>query len=204
MNKKFRIVLVGDSNVGKTTVINFLRKNYNLNYENTIFNAYTHFLFDEENNIKYDLEIFDTSGNRDYLKVRKPVYYKANLIILCFAINNVESLYNINSFWIPEINENCPNCAKILLGLKNDMRYNQKKYDEKNILSYNYSKKIADSLNIKYFEFGKIAKDSDNIDDTLQNLSSEISYIFLKGLQTINKESLNQNNKKNKNKCILQ
>ena len=204
-----RIVLVGDSEVGKTSLINFLRKNYNENNECTIFNTYSHFLFDEENNRNYNLEIIDTSGLKDYVKVRKPAYVNANLIILCFAINNLKSFTNINDFWIPELNEFIPNTKRILIGLKNDTRYNQTINDPKNIISHCYAQKFANNFNIPYFEFGKINKNSENVCDTLKNLSAEISSIFLKGIQTIDFDELKKNNKKKQNnkqkkKCLIQ
>lgn len=207
-----RIVLVGDSEVGKTSVINFLRKNYNEHNESTVFNTYSHFLFDEEKNRNYNLEIIDTSGLKDYVKVRQPVYQKTNLIILCFAINNLKSFTNINDFWIPELNEFIPDTKRILLGLKNDTRYNQTIYDEKNIISHCYATKFSNTLNIPYFEFGKIDKNSENVMDTLINLSAEISGIILKGIDTIDFDELKKNNKKktnnNKNnktrKCLIQ
>ena len=207
-----RIVLVGDSEVGKTSLINFLRKNYNEHNECTVFNTYSHFLFDEENKKNYNLEIIDTSGLKDYVKVRKPAYQNAHLIIICFAINNLKSFTNINDFWIPELNEFIPNTKRILIGLKNDTRYNQTIYDDKNIISHCYANKFSNNINIPYFEFGKIDKNSENVCDTLKNLSAEICGIILKGIETIDIDELKKNNKKktnnNKNnktrKCLIQ
>ena len=157
-----------------------MRKNYALQNESTVFNTYSHFLFDEKNSRNYNLEIIDTSGLRDYVKVRKPAYQNANLIIICFAIDDLESFTNINDFWIPELNEFIPNTKRILIGLKNDTRYNQTINDPKNIISHCYAQKFANNLNIPYFEFGKIDKNSDNVMDTLKNLSAEISSVILK------------------------
>lgn len=203
-----RIVLVGDSEVGKTSIINFLRKNYNEHNESTVCNTYSHFLFDEENNRNYNLEIIDTSGLKDYVKVRKPAYVNANLIIICFAIDDLESFTNINDFWIPELNEFIPNTKRILIGLKNDIRYNQLINNPKNIISHCYAQKFANNFNIPYFEFGKIDKNSDNVIDTLKKLSAEISSVIIKGIQTIDFDELKKNNKKNKNiktkKCLIQ
>ena len=208
MDYNLRVVLVGDSEVGKTSIINFLRKNYALQNESTVFNTYSHFLFDEVNKKNYNLEIIDTSGLKDYVKVRKPAYQNSNLIIICFAIDNLESFTSINDFWIPELNEYIPNTKRILIGLKNDIRYNQTIYDPKNIISHCDAQKFANNLNIPYFEFGKIDKNSNNVMDTLKNLSAEVSSIFLKGIQTIDFEEFKKKYKKNKNnqtkKCLIQ
>ena len=98
---KIKLVLVGDTSVGKSALItNYLFNNFSDNYEPTVLDV-----FQGKKNVKkkqYQLEIHDTSGD-DYLGVNRAIQYKhADCFMLCVAVNNRTSLDRITE-WKAEI-----------------------------------------------------------------------------------------------------
>ncbi|KAL8621282.1 hypothetical protein ACOMHN_008107 [Nucella lapillus] len=68
------------------------------------------------------MSIWDTSGDAGYDRVRPLSYSDANLVIICFSIDNPESMENVVSKWHPEVREHCPSQPIMLVGCKADVR----------------------------------------------------------------------------------
>lgn len=49
-------------------------------------------------------------------------YFETDVILLCFAIDKIDSLETIPKKWLPEINNFCSNVPIILVGNKMDLR----------------------------------------------------------------------------------
>ena len=59
------------------------------------------------------------------LRVTKS-YKNVDIILFCFDVNNITSLQNISSIWLPEVQQFAPQTViKLLVGLKADLRANQ-------------------------------------------------------------------------------
>ena len=52
------------------------------------------------------------------------IYSDTKIILVCFAVNNVDSLTNARDLWIPEIRQFCPNAEILLVGMKVNLRHN--------------------------------------------------------------------------------
>ena len=64
-------------------------------------------------------------GQYDHANFRDLAYAKADVFLMCFDFNNPQSLTNIETFWIKEI-QDCKNrdklAAMVLVGCKSDLR----------------------------------------------------------------------------------
>ncbi len=49
-------------------------------------------------------------------------YPDTDVLLLCYSIDNPDSLENIEEKWMPEVSHFCPNVPKILVGNKSDLR----------------------------------------------------------------------------------
>ena len=99
--KQLKLVLVGDTSVGKSCLItNFLKNTFTDDYEPTVLDV-----FRGTKNVdgkQVDVEIHDTSGD-DHLGVNRKVQYQdADCFMICVACNVRESFDNIGK-WKAEI-----------------------------------------------------------------------------------------------------
>ena len=120
-NLQFKVVIVGDSGCGKTSLFtSFIRGYFPTDYEPTIFENHRAFLQNQANEI-LTVDLWDTAGQEDYERLRRLSYQDANLVILAYSLASKESLLNIPEVWAPEIINFCPNVPILLVGLKSDV-----------------------------------------------------------------------------------
>ncbi|RSH79985.1 Rho GTPase [Apiotrichum porosum] len=61
-----------------------------------------------------ELSLWDTAGQEDFDMLRSLSYADTHVVLVCFSVDRPVSLDNIETKWIPEVNDNCPG-VKILL-----------------------------------------------------------------------------------------
>ncbi|XP_076472662.1 rho-related GTP-binding protein RhoE-like [Babylonia areolata] len=119
---KSKIVVVGDCQCGKTTLIHrYVQSKFQESYTPTGFDTYSG-SYNVSDTYTIHMSIWDTSGDAGYDRVRPLSYSDANLIIICFSIDNPESMENVVSKWHPEVREHCPTQPIMLVGCKADLR----------------------------------------------------------------------------------
>jgi len=150
---EFSVILVGDSYVGKTSIIKkFINDEFNENTKCTLNVDFCCKNLKIDKNLYASLRICDTAGQEKYRSLTKIYYKSAQGIILVFDLTNETSFSKLNR-WINEINENTENVVIILVGNKADS--NDRKVDKINAENY------AKERNIKYIETS--AKEGTNI-----------------------------------------
>ncbi|KAL1484907.1 hypothetical protein MTO96_032301 [Rhipicephalus appendiculatus] len=115
------VVAAGDSDVGKSCMTH----------------AYVHRCFPAEcpptsldqketllhwNGETVHLSLWDTPGSSSYDTLRPLVYPEADVVLICFALDNRASLVNVEQKWAPEIRKHLPKAPIILVGNKQDLR----------------------------------------------------------------------------------
>lgn len=114
---QLKFVILGDKDVGKTTLI----KNYIKGVVPTIgVDFFSTTIFMNQKNFK--IHVWDTSGNRNFLNIIK-VYFQSSIgVILVFNLNDLESFNNID-FWMQQILiENKGYQKIVLIGTHSDKR----------------------------------------------------------------------------------
>ena len=88
---KIKIVLVGDTSVGKSCLIrNYLENSFSDEYEPTVLDIYKGVKNVKKRQI--EIEIHDTSGDA-HLGVNRQTQYKgADVFMICVGANNLDSL----------------------------------------------------------------------------------------------------------------
>ena len=51
-------------------------------------------------------------------------YRAADVVIIAFALNNKDSLDNVDNYWLPEVKEHCPRVPIVVVATKSDLRAN--------------------------------------------------------------------------------
>ncbi|KJZ71222.1 GTP-binding protein RHO3 [Hirsutella minnesotensis 3608] len=116
-----KLVLLGDGACGKTSLLNvFTRGYFPTVYEPTVFENYVHDIFVD--NVHIELSLWDTAGQEEFDRLRSLSYDDTDLIMLCYSVDSKDSLENVESKWVGEIADNCPDVKLVLVALKCDLR----------------------------------------------------------------------------------
>ena len=117
MTESIKIVLLGESGTGKTSIIaQFTRGEFDPNVVTSIsaqFISKLTYIAEYDKTIKFD--IWDTAGQEKFRSLAQIFYKDAKAIILVYDITNLKSFEELKNYWYPKIKENCQ--SDIILGL---------------------------------------------------------------------------------------
>ena len=198
---KIKIIIVGDSGVGKTNLITrFASDKFDKNSKATIGVEFIYKTIKINNEI-FKIEIWDTAGQERYKSITSAYYKGARGAIVVYDITSEDSFKNID-VWIEEVKSKATSNLQIMLiGNKSDLFKDRKISKEQGIDK-------ARSLNLFLFEAS--ALDKTNVNEAFKRLLSEI-YLNIKNKSRNNgsfdgdnfgKNGMNINmNKKQTKKC---
>ena len=158
----FKIILVGDYGVGKSTSIHrFVENKFKANYVPTLGVQVTK-KFIEINGNNIDLMIWDLAGQDRYAMVRQRFYTGTQGILMLYDVTRMSSLKNIKK-WHIEVSKFTEQIPIILIGNKIDLIEKKEvktddvnRFLEENSINVNLKIKTSakDGLNIdKAFHF---------------------------------------------------
>ena len=130
----FKIMLLGDSSVGKTAfILRFCDGKFEDESITTIgLDTKTKFVSHKDKKIQ--LQIWDTAGEERFRSIAKSCYKGADGILLMYDVSNISSFKHIKN-WINDIENNITvpkdKLALIIVGNKSDLPEDQKKIDNK-------------------------------------------------------------------------
>jgi small GTP-binding protein len=112
-----KVVLLGDSGVGKTCIITrFVSSSFDANMTSTNGASYCTKL------VKYEqlgknllLDVWDTAGQEKYRSLTKFFYKDAAAVILVYDITREDSFENMKNYWYNQLLENCD--KNVVLGV---------------------------------------------------------------------------------------
>ena len=177
-DEKIKLMILGDSYVGKSSLLNRYCKNeFYDKYKATIGVDFQIKILNIDNK-KIKLEIWDTAGMERYRILTKNYFNGSDGFIILYDITNRESFNNINN-WIQQIKDLVGDDLKcILFGNKSDLN----KEREVNI---NEGKELAKLFNFPFYEIS--AKEGTNIEKGLNSIIINI----LGDIQTIKNKRKN-------------
>ena len=151
----FKIIVIGNSGVGKTCITNVAVRNlFSDKYQATI-GMEIFSLFVKLNDKVIKLQIWDTCGQEIYRSLITNFYRSSSLAIIVYAINQKESFKDLD-LWIKELKlNNSPDTKLMLVGNKLDL-------EEERQVSYEEGKKFQDDFGFLDF-FETSAKTGENI-----------------------------------------
>ncbi|KAJ7217666.1 cell division control protein 42 [Mycena pura] len=117
-----KLVVVGDSGVGKTSMLISYTKNLfpdGFNYP-LVFDSYSKII--DVKGVPYCLAIWDTPGGPAYDRLRPLSYPQTSVFLVCFSIDSPASYENVCEKWFPEANHYCPGVPCVLAATKIDLR----------------------------------------------------------------------------------
>ena len=167
---KIKIIIVGDSGVGKTNLITrFASDKFDKNSRATIGVEFLYKTLKINKEI-FKIEIWDTAGQERYKSIASAYYKGARGAIVVYDITSEDSFKNID-LWIEEVKSKAANNLQIMLiGNKSDLFADRKISKEKGIDK-------ARSLNVFLFEAS--ALDKTNVNEAFNRLIREL-YLDIK------------------------
>lgn len=106
--KTIKVVLVGESGVGKTCIISrFITNQFNCEEPSTDYASFaTKTLSFNDNKKKIKFDIWDTAGQEMYRSIGKIFYNDAKVVILVYDISSKKSFIELKDYWYKTIKEN--------------------------------------------------------------------------------------------------
>ncbi|KAJ3045257.1 GTP-binding protein Rho1 [Rhizophlyctis rosea] len=121
MGERRKLVIVGDGASGKTSLLMVFKKDeFPHEYVPTVFENYVKDVMVDGRHV--ELALWDTAGQEEYDRIRPLSYPDSHVILVCFAIDNPDSLDNVEHKWISELNHFCRGTPILLVGCKKDLR----------------------------------------------------------------------------------
>ncbi len=154
-----KVVLLGESGVGKTSIITRYVNNYFEDNSLTTNGASSTYktIYLEKYNKSIKFEIWDTAGQERYRALTKIFYKNTNAVILCYDITKKGSFNEIKNYWFNEVKNNSPNDIVIAIAANKSDLYESEEVNEEEAINY------AKSVGVIFFETS--AMNSSGIDD---------------------------------------
>ncbi|MFW9991839.1 MAG: Rab family GTPase [Candidatus Odinarchaeota archaeon] len=162
---KYKILLLGDGAVGKTSLVyRYVHSQFQQTYKATLGTD----IFAKTVELPSgptELQIWDLSGQAHFSAIRGKFYQKANGGLLVFDLTNEVTLENCGK-WIDEVTTSVGSEIPIyLVGNKLDLADLRSVTDEK-------IKEIAESLNLEYTVTS--AKTGDNVEQAFRRIAEKV------------------------------
>ena len=196
-----KVVLIGNSGVGKTSIINqYITNVFNEEQLTTTGATYsTKKLLIESKKKTISFEIWDTAGQEKYRSLTKMFYKDSSIVIMVYDITNEDSFNDIKNYWFEEVINNInENVIMAIVGNKNDLIENEKVNEEevKNFanekgMHYAFiSAKMKNGIDELFKDIGNKYYDSLKIsdDDEEFNKNKKLSKKGLKNDKTVAKK----------------
>ena len=196
---KISVITLGDSGVGKTSII---KRIYDGTFQDVMFSTFgIGDFFVRRKYLKKNIQIVlcfkDTAGQESHQEL--PVQYIRKSHIVLFVFCDIETLNTLRERWYNFYKEkaNIENSRFILVGNKSDLFGNEKKEIERQ------GQEFADEINAHFITCS--AKSKDNI-DTLEQIIIDEAKNFIEIAENYinerdNVQLNNQNNQNNNRRC---
>ncbi|XP_068110142.1 ras-related protein Rab-15 [Hyperolius riggenbachi] len=181
----FRLLLIGDSGVGKTCLLcRFTDNEFHPSHISTIGVDFKMKTIDVDG-IKVRIQIWDTAGQERYQTITKQYYRRAQGIFLVYDITSERSYQHIMK-WASDVDEYAPDgVQKILIGNKADE-------EQKRQVGKNQGMKLAEEYGMDFYETS--ACTNYNIKESFTRLTELVLMAHKKELDGLRMASNNELN----------
>ena len=187
----FKVVLVGETGVGKTSIISqFIDQVFEEELQTSTGGSFSskEIFFDNGKSLK--LEIWDTAGQERYRSLTKIFYKNSSCAILVYDITKKQTFDELKNYWIGQIKESAPKDIMLaIVGNKEDL-LDKEQVDE------NEARDFAKENNALFFSTS--AKNSNAINQLFIDIGKKYTGWNSNAKIELNKEKNDNENKKNK------
>jgi len=160
-----RVVLAGESGVGKTTLVSRLTDEPVEPLQKSIIGVTMIRLNSRANGVRYKVQLWDPSGLDEFRKCVTAYFANAQMVILVFDMCSRDSFDAIKVRWAPDVRLRNSVCPFVLVGTKADLTDHRK-------VSKEEADEYAVRLGCAYVEVGS-GIDLDPLRDVLRDANYE-------------------------------
>ena len=176
----FKIIVIGDSNVGKSCLTMRATRNYYEEFYSPTLGFEFFTLTIKINDCYVKLQIWDTSGQETYNSLISSFYRCSSLAILAYSVDDKKSFDHLN-FWLNEIKtQSNPDVIIFLIGNKVDLINNK-------VISTEIAQNFVDNNNIFQF-FETSAKTGYNAKNVFIEAAKELYHKHLKSKDNMTRQ----------------
>ena len=186
----FKIIVIGDSGVGKSCLTTqAVRNNFEEFYTATVGFEFLTFNMRINNNV-LKLQIWDTCGQEVYKSLISNFYRNSSLALILYAIDNSDSFRHAET-WLNDLKQQAnPNVKIFLVGNKSDL-------EDKRVITKEEGEKFKEEKNLdKFIETS--AKTGENAQEVLLEAAKLLYKDYLKAKNILRKAGDNDKNNENK------
>ena len=115
----FKLILVGDSAVGKSALMNRVTTNdFTQDHEVTVGVEFGSLVIEYEHNL-FKVQVWDTAGQENFKSVTKVFYRGAHVVFLTFDLTRADTFYNLEK-WFDEVRNQVSDSVIVLVGNMKD------------------------------------------------------------------------------------
>ena len=173
----FKIIVIGDSGVGKSCLTTqAVRNNFEEFYTATVGFEFLTFNMRINNNV-LKLQIWDTCGQEVYKSLISNFYRNSSLALILYAINNKDSFQHAET-WLNDLkNQANPNVKVFLVGNKSDL-------ENERVISKEEGERFKEEKKLDRF-FETSAKTGENARSALLEAAKLLYKEYLKAKQNL-------------------
>jgi small GTP-binding protein len=193
--KKVKVIIVGNSHVGKTCLLcQFLDSSFQLEFQTTIAPDKS---IKQLNLLNTDitLEIWDTAGQDNYAAANKIYMKKADIALIVYDITDKESFENLQNWYDRVIQINDKN--KVIFGVA----ANKSDLFEKQVVSTEDGQNFSKKINALFFETS--AKDHGSVEKAFNGLAQEYYHQYLERQKMEKEEEKKMEEEKKEDNVVL-
>jgi Ras-related protein Rab-11A len=118
-----KVILIGDSGVGKTNIISRLCKDeFLVESKSTVGVEFASKLIELENKKVIKMQLWDTAGQERYKAITNTYYYRSQGALVVFDITKLSSFKSVDK-WVNQLREHAgPDVTLVLVGNKSDLK----------------------------------------------------------------------------------
>ena len=162
---QFKVIIVGDPGVGKTSLIlRYTDNAFRRNYVPTLGVMVTDKIFKIENSV-VQLTLWDIGGQQKFQTMRQQFYRGSDAVFLVFDLTRLESFNNIPK-WFSDVSEQLKNRDEELIGF---MIGNKKDLEESRKISSKMANQLASKLKLRFIETSALL--GENVDFAFSSIA---------------------------------
>ena len=208
--ESFKVVLVGESGVGKTSIITqFIDQTFQEDIQSTTGGTFStkSVVCDGGKILKF--EIWDTAGQEKYRSLTTMFYKDANAAVMVYDVTRKDSFEEMKNYWANQIKENSPENIILAIAANKSDLIEQETVDEEearnfakelNAIFVTTSAKSSEGINSLFEEIAKKYSGATNITIKEEEDGDEPQVQEQKNTNTVKIENPGKENKKPKKK----
>ena len=164
--ESFKVVLVGESGVGKTSIITkFIDETFQEDQQSTTGGTFStkSVICDGGKILKF--EIWDTAGQERYRALTKMFYKDANAAIMVYDITRKDSFEELKNYWSEQIKESSPEGIILVIAANKSDLFEHEAIDE------SIAREFAQQIGAFYIATS--AKNSDGINNLFEEIAKK-------------------------------